>query len=71
MNIVHVMSLIMWCVVIKCGRGALYSVYDIIHIVGVMSKYKGCYIIERVGVMNTFRGCDVIYSGYDVIIYSG
>ena len=37
MNTLHVMSYIMWCDVIKCGRGALYIVYDIIHIVGVMS----------------------------------
>ena len=37
MNTVHVMSLIMWCDVIKCGRGALYIVYDIIHRVGVMA----------------------------------
>ena len=42
MNTVHVMSQIMWCVVIKCGCGALYSVYEIIHIVGVM------YYIQRV-----------------------
>ena len=37
MNTVHVMSKIMWCDVIKCGGSALFSVYDIIHIVGVMS----------------------------------
>ena len=27
----------MWCDVIKCGCDALQSVYDVIHIVGVMS----------------------------------
>ena len=33
----------MFCDVIKCGRDALYSVYDVKHIVGVMS------FIQRVG----------------------
>ena len=37
MNKVYVMSKIMWCDVIKCGGSALFSVYDIIHIVGVTS----------------------------------
>ena len=37
MNKVHVMTYVMWCDVIKCERGALYSVYDIIHRVGMMS----------------------------------
>ena len=37
MNTEHVMSQIMWCDIIICGCGALYSVYDIIHRVGVMS----------------------------------
>ena len=37
MNIVHVMSYIMWCDVRKCGGDALYMVYDVIHRVGVMS----------------------------------
>ena len=37
MNTEHVVSYIMWCDVIKCGCDALNSVYDVIHIVGVMS----------------------------------
>ena len=37
MNTGHVISYIIWCDVIKYGPGALYSVYDIIHRVGVMS----------------------------------
>ena len=36
-NTVQVMSYIMWCDVIKCGCDAFYRVYDVIHIVGVMS----------------------------------
>ena len=42
MNTVHVMSYIMWCDFIKYGCDALYSVYHVVHIVGVMSY------IERV-----------------------
>ena len=37
MNTVHVMSYIMGWDIIKCECDALYSVYDIIHIVGLMS----------------------------------
>ena len=37
MNIVHVMSQIMWCDLIKYGFDPLLSVYDFVHIVGVMS----------------------------------
>ena len=37
MSTVHVVSYIMCFDVIKCGCDALYRVYDIIHIVGVMS----------------------------------
>ena len=36
-NTVQVMSYIMWCDVINCGCDAFYRVYDVIHIVGVMS----------------------------------
>ena len=36
MNTVHVMSYIKWYDVKKCGFDALYSVYDVIHIVDVM-----------------------------------
>ena len=61
----------MWCDVIKCGRGALYSVYDIIHIVGVMSYIQMCFIVERVGVITHIQCCDVIYNGYYDVIYSG
>ena len=42
MNIVHVMSYIMWCDLIKYRCDVLYSVYDVVHIVGVMTY------IERV-----------------------
>ena len=41
MNTEHMTREIMWYDVIKCGRAALYSVYDIIHIVGVMSYTGG------------------------------
>ena len=51
MNTVHVMSYIMWWDIIKCECDALYSVYDIIHIVGLMSFIQGCDIIKRVAVM--------------------
>ena len=37
MNTMHVMSYIMWCVIIKYECDVLYRVYDIIHIVGLMS----------------------------------
>ena len=33
----HVMSYKMWCDLIKYGCDALYRLYDIVHIVGVMS----------------------------------
>ena len=36
-NTMHVMSYIMWCDLIKYGRDASYSVYDVVHRVGVMS----------------------------------
>ena len=45
----------MWCAVIKCGRGDLYSVYDIIHRVGVMS-YIQRVLYRRKG------GCDDTHS---------
>ena len=32
---------------------------------------KGCYIVESVGVLTHIQYCDVIYNGYDVLIYSG
>ena len=47
----HVMSYIMWCDIIKYGWAALYRVYDVIHIMGVMSY------IERVWYHRT-TGCD-------------
>ena len=37
MNTVHVMSYIMWRDIIKYECDALYRVYDIIHMVGLMS----------------------------------
>ena len=37
MNTVKAMSYLMWCDVINCGCDAFYRVYDVIHIVGVMS----------------------------------
>ena len=37
MNTVYVMLYIMWCDVLKGGCDVLYRVYDVIHIVGVMS----------------------------------
>ena len=46
MNTVHVMSYIMWWDIIKCECDALYSVYDIIHIVGLMSYIQVCDIIK-------------------------
>ena len=48
MNTVHVMSYIKWYDVKKCGFDALYSVYDVIHIVGVMLYKSGCDISGEV-----------------------
>ena len=50
----------MWCDFIKCGRGALFSVYDIIHRVGVMANKQrvlyrcksGCDDTHSVAVMS-------------------
>ena len=51
MNTVHVMSYIMWCDIIKYECDAFYRVYDIIHMVGLMSY------IQRVSYCQT-SGCD-------------
>ena len=40
MDTVHVMSYIMLCDVTKCGHNDLCSVYDVIHIVCVMSSIQ-------------------------------
>lgn len=37
MSTVHLLSKEMWCDLIKCGCDALYSVYDVKQLVGVMS----------------------------------
>ena len=46
----------MWCGVLKCGHGALQSVYDIIYIVGVMSYIQRVLYFESVGVMTHIQG---------------
>ena len=53
------MSYIMWCDLIKYGRDASYTVYDVVHRVGVMSyidrvlwhRKSGCYDTDSVAVM--------------------
>ena len=40
MNTTHVMSSIKWRDVINCGCDTLYSVSDVLHIVGAMSYIK-------------------------------
>ena len=45
----------MWCDVIKCGGSALYSVCDMIHIVGVMSYIQRVYYRWK-------SGCDDTHS---------
>ena len=49
----------MWCDVKKCGCDALYSVYDIKHVVVLYHTYKGGDIMERGGVRHRYSGCDV------------
>ena len=56
----HGMSYIMWCDLIKYGCGALYSVYDVVHIVRVKSyidrvwyhRTSGFYDTDQVAVMS-------------------
>ena len=80
MNTTHVMSSIKWHDVINCGCDTLYSVSDVLHIVGAMSYIKMCDIFERVGgytgtvavmVQTQLIGCCIQYDGYDVDIYRG
>ena len=58
MNTTHVMSSIKWHDVINCGCDTLYSVSDVLHIVGAMSYKKVCDILERVGGRHRYSGCD-------------
>ena len=43
----------MWCDVIKCGCDALYSVYDVIHIVGMMSYIQSVWYYRKCGYDDT------------------
>ena len=65
------MSYTMWCDVIKWGCDASYRVYDVIHIVGVMSCIQKCLMSLKEWVWwHRYSGWHVIYNGYDVVNYS-
>ena len=66
------MSYIMWCDLIKYGCDVLHRVYDIVHIVGVMSCRAMVWWSSNEWVLwHRSSGCHFVYNGYDVVNYRG